>query len=133
MAQCQVFVAQTALVHHLLFESRISYLYTWYMTTTRRESKPIPLNVLSSNETKHRETCTFVHVRLKPPVYVIEMPDTNLFLPRISVAAARSDRKRQNKVRATTSPAFRPRHSRHVNHDLQKRRGRCSKSTSCGR
>ena len=30
MAQCQIYIAQTALVHHLLSEIRISYLYTWY-------------------------------------------------------------------------------------------------------
>ena len=28
-AQCQIFIAQTVLVHHLLSEIRISYLYTW--------------------------------------------------------------------------------------------------------
>ena len=31
MAQCQIFRAQTALVHHLSSENRISYLYTWYI------------------------------------------------------------------------------------------------------
>ena len=28
MAQCQIFIAQTALVHHLLSEIHISYSYT---------------------------------------------------------------------------------------------------------
>ena len=31
MEQCQIFTAQTALVHHLSSETRISYLYTWYV------------------------------------------------------------------------------------------------------
>ena len=35
MAQCQIFIVQTALVHHLLPEIRISYLYTWYLKTQR--------------------------------------------------------------------------------------------------
>ena len=30
MSQRQIFLAQTTLVHHLLSEIRISYLYTWY-------------------------------------------------------------------------------------------------------
>ena len=30
MAHCQISIAQTAVVHHLLFEIRISNLYTWY-------------------------------------------------------------------------------------------------------
>ena len=29
MAQCQIFMAQTALVHRLLSENHISYSYTW--------------------------------------------------------------------------------------------------------
>ena len=31
MAQCQIFIAQTALVHHLLGKTGISYLYTWWL------------------------------------------------------------------------------------------------------
>ena len=35
MAQCQIFLAQTALVHHVLCEIRISYLYIWYNEDVR--------------------------------------------------------------------------------------------------
>ena len=31
MAQCQISTARTALLHHLLSEIRISYMYTWYV------------------------------------------------------------------------------------------------------
>ena len=33
MTQCQILLAQTALLHHLLSEIRISYLYTWYIVS----------------------------------------------------------------------------------------------------
>ena len=32
MTHCQSFLVQTALVHHLLFEIRISYLHIRYLT-----------------------------------------------------------------------------------------------------
>ena len=34
MSQFQIFIAQTALVNHLLSEIHISYLYTWYVVTS---------------------------------------------------------------------------------------------------
>ena len=36
MVQYQIFIAQTALVHHLLSEISISYLYIWYITLLMR-------------------------------------------------------------------------------------------------
>ena len=37
MAQCQIFTAQTALLHHLLFEICISFLYTSYVFMNKLE------------------------------------------------------------------------------------------------
>ena len=49
MAQRQIFIAQTALAHHLLSEIRISYLYTLY---TRKLAPP---DTNDGNRHNHRE------------------------------------------------------------------------------